>query len=105
MYLRLSKKMTKKYYKEIVNETINETKSYLIKFPDVTIYRVIYNQIMDIKINVIEKGIVFTQDEVFKRYNLGAIAIKNFDVEFNEYGQKLSDISGGSYRYWGLPDE
>lgn len=103
MYTRLFLNRTKKRYEEILNIAVDETLLLAEKNPDINIYRVIYNQLIDIKDNIIIKKTVFTEDEIFKRYNLGAIAVKNFDIEYDEYGQKLSDVFGGSIDYHQMP--
>ena len=80
MYTRLHTKRTKKYYREIVNLAIEETKNLMEMSPKVAIYASIYNQLVDIKQNIIEENKVFSRFELYKRYSLGMIAVKNFGL-------------------------
>jgi hypothetical protein len=99
MYKRLFLERTKERYKQIISDTLIISKKFVEKFPDITMYESIHNQILDIKKEIVEKEIVFTEDEIYSRYNLGAIAAKNFDLEHDEFAQRLSDIFGGSMDY------
>ena len=99
MYIRLHKKRTKKYYKEIVDLAIEETKNLMEMSPKVAIYASIYNQLVDIKQNIIGENKVFSRFELYKRYSLGAVAVKNFDENADEYAQKLIDSYGGTFDY------
>ena len=96
MYIRLHKKRTKKYYREIVNLAIEETKNLMEMSPKVAIYASIYN---------IEENKVFSRFELYKRYSLGMIAVKNFDENADEYAQKLIDSYGGTFDYNKMPEE
>ena len=104
MYTRLHTKRTKKYYREIVNLAIEETKNLMEMSPKVAIYASIYNQLVDIKQNIIEENKVFSRFELYKRYSLGMIAVKNFDENADEYAQNLIDIYGGTFYYNKMPE-
>ena len=65
MYTRLHTKRTKKYYREIVNLAIEETKNLMEMSPKVGIYLTIYNQLVDIKQNIIEENKVFSRFELY----------------------------------------
>ena len=56
MYTRLHTKRTKNYYSEIVDLAIEETKNLMEMSPKVAIYASIYNQLVDIKQNIIEEN-------------------------------------------------
>ncbi len=105
MYTRLFLNRTKNKYKEILNIALNETRLLVERNPEMGIYKVIYDQLTDIKDNIIIKNKIFTENEIFNKYTLGAIAVKNFDIEHDEYGQKLSDIFGGAVDYHQMPEE
>ncbi|MDI1257331.1 MAG: immunity protein Tsi6 family protein [Flavobacterium sp.] len=105
MYTRLYLNRTKKKYRETLEMALAETLFLTQRTPSMTMYKVIYDQLVDIKENIILKNVVFTEDEIFGRYNLGAIAVKNFEVEEDEYAQKLSDVFGGSIDYYQMPEE
>lgn len=105
MYTRLHTKRTKKYYREIVDLAIEETKNLMEMSPKVAIYLSIYNQLVDIKQNIIEENKVFSRFELYKRYSLGMIAVKNFDENADEYAQKLIDSYGGTFDYNKMPEE
>jgi hypothetical protein len=104
MYQRLHLNRTKAKYRQIVEETLVQTKASLERFPLIGMYKSIYNQIVDIKENIIDKNIRFSEDDMQQRYTLGAIAVKNFDLEHEEYGQRLSDIFGGADEYFDSPE-
>ncbi len=99
MYTRLFLDRTKSKYNKIIAEAILETKALMEKFPEISMYKSIYDQIVDIQDQIIIKKIIFTEAEIFDRYSLGSIAVKNFDIENDEFAQKLSDIFGGSIDY------
>ncbi len=99
------KKRTKTYHREIVNLAIEETKNLMEMSPKVAIYASIYNQLVDIKQNIIEENKVFSRFELYKRYSLGMIAVKNFDENADEYAQKLIDSYGGTFDYNKMPEE
>lgn len=105
MYTRLHTKRTKKYYREIVDLAIEETKNLMEMSPKVAIYASIYNQLVDIKQNIIEENKVFSRLELYKRYSLGMIAVKNFDENADGYAQKLIDSYGGAFDYHKMPEE
>ena len=105
MYKRLDFDNTKKYYQKIVKETLEQTKELAARFPDIPMYQSIYNQIKDIQENLIDKRVYFSENQIFKRYSLGAIAVKNFDLRHEEYAQRLSDIFGGAIEYPEMPEE
>lgn len=89
----------------MVNLAIEETKNLMEMSPKVGIYLSIYNQLVDIKQNIIEENKVFSRFELYKRYSLGMIAVKNFDENVDEYAQKLIDSYGGTFDYNKMPDE
>jgi len=91
----------KKNHKRILNVSIEDTKKMIEKFPEITIYKVIYDQLQSIK-ERINNNEVLTQEEIFNKYNFGAIAAKNFDE--SDYGNNLMFLYGLSYKYLNLPD-
>lgn len=104
MYTRLNKNRNKKYYTKIVGIAIEETERLLKQSPEITMYSVILNQLIDIKENIIDNNIVFSESELYRRYTIGAIAVKNFELENDEYAQKLSDVFGGTFDYDIMPE-
>ncbi|WP_185145395.1 hypothetical protein [Apibacter muscae] len=46
-----------------------------------------------------------TENEIYNRYNFGAIAAKNFNLDIDEYAQKLSDVFGGLFDYYTMPNK
>lgn len=105
MHIRLNNNRTKKYYKEILNQTILQTKELLKTSPQIQIYHSIYNQLIDILEEVVKNNNVFSENELYARYSLGALAAKNFDLENDEYAQKLSDSFGGTFDYHKMPEK
>ena len=76
MYIRLSTRRTKSYYQEIMAQAIAETDRLRKMSPEVALYEVIYAQLMDLKEQVIDRSIVIPRSVLYKRYSLGAIAVK-----------------------------
>ena len=105
MYTRLNNRRTKKYYREVVNLAIKETRDLIAMSPKIVMYHSIYNQLIDIKLNIIEKNTIFSRFELYRRYSLGNIAVKNFDEESDEYSQKLIDSYGGAFDYYKMQEE
>ncbi|QNK61051.1 hypothetical protein H7F33_10685 [Pedobacter sp. PAMC26386] len=101
MYKRVT---TKKEYRNVIQETLLETEKLISKFPELSIYQDIRSQIMLIKEDVLIKQLRMTLFEIIDKYTLGAIAVKNFDLEHDPYAQKLSDIAGLSCKYFDLPE-
>lgn len=105
MYTRLSHKRTKKYYREIVDLAIEETQKLLEISPEIAMYRSILNQLIDIKHTIIEQCKVFAVMDLYRKYSLGLIAVKNFDEATDEYAQKLIDSYGGAFDYYDMIEE
>ena len=103
MYQVYNDNRTQARYNQILNETLDMTKDLMTRFPEISMYNVIYDQIVDIKKNVIESGKRLTEDEIYKRYNLGSIAVHNFDTDHDEYGIRLTDVFGGCFDYHEVP--
>ena len=103
MYIRLSAQRTKAYYQEIMAQAMAETDQLRKMSPDVSMYEVIYAQLMDLKTQVIDRGMVIPRSVLCKRYSLGTIAVKNFDEEHDPYAQKLCDCYGGALDYHAMP--
>lgn len=94
---------TKKEFCNLLEQVIAETKSLKVKNPSVSLYTSIYNQLIDIKEHVIVRGISFSRDQVKKRYNIGPLAVKNFDDNIDIYARKLEDIYGSIDEYKDYP--
>lgn len=103
MYIRLSTRRTKAYYQEIMAQAMAETDRLRKMSPEVALYEVIYAQLMDLKEQVIDRGMVIPRSVLYKRYSLGTIAVKNFDEEHDPYAQKLCDCYGGALDYHKMP--
>lgn len=43
--------------------------------------------------------------ELYRKYSLGLIAVKNFDEATDEYAQKLIDSYGGAFDYYDMVEE
>lgn len=99
MYTRLENKMTKKYFREIVADALIQAEKEYNLNPDNTLSQSFFNQLKDIKKTVIEQNIVYTEDEAFKRYPMGVMAMRNFEDDERDYPKQLSDIVWGISRY------
>jgi len=105
MYTRLNNNRTKEYYREILNQAISKTEELLKMSPQIQIYHSIYSQLVNILEEVVKNNVVFSEKELYEKYSLGAIAAKNFDLEHDEYAQKLSDSFGGIFDYDKMPEK
>ncbi|TWP28384.1 hypothetical protein ETU08_09065 [Apibacter muscae] len=95
---------TKKEYNLLILKVKKETEKLFYKYPEITIYKIILDQLIDI-ISSLKSNKKFTDNEIYKRYNLGAIAVKNFDCDEDLYGRELQDIFGGLFDYHQMPDK
>ena len=99
MYTRLSQKATKVYYKQIMEEAITETDRLRKQYPEISVYELIYAQLVDLKERLIVHNQVYSKAALYQRYSFGGIVAKNFDLETDEYAQKISDCYGGAFDY------
>ena len=67
MYIRLSTRRTKAYYQEIMAQAMAETDQLRKMSPEVALYEVIYAQLMDLKEQVIDRGMVIPRSVLYKR--------------------------------------
>jgi hypothetical protein len=105
MYIRLSKIMTKAYFKTILHEALAQAKEEYNSTPDIQLYASIYNQLIDIRENIIDKEKVLTEEEAYEKYSLGVIAVRNFSEQEGNYPKKLSDIAWGISHYPTMAEE
>lgn len=103
-YIRLYLNRTKTNYRNILADVLQKTKTYCEEFPSITMYQEIYNQLLDIKALIVVQQKKLSEDKIYHRYTLGAIASKNFDLEHEIYAQKLSDVFGGAFDYYQMSD-
>lgn len=94
---------TKKEYNNLLSELSIESKSLADKYPEISIYKSIYNQIIDIE-SMISNNIKLSENDIYKKYSIGAIAVKNFDCENDIFGRKLQDLFGALFEYWDMPE-
>lgn len=104
MYTRLSKNTTKSYYRSVIEQAIVETQKLMLMSPEVTMYNSIYNQLVDLKTKVVLNNIIIPKFDLYRMYSLGSIAAKNFDLENDEYAQRLSDSYSGAFDYHRMPE-
>ncbi|MFC4211613.1 hypothetical protein ACFOWA_10490 [Pedobacter lithocola] len=96
MYTRLEDNMTRKYYQEILEAAIKQAKAEKDGCGEqVPMYVSVYNQLLDIKKNVVEKKRAYTYEQASKRYSIGVIAARNYE-DAGDYQSHLFDI------YWGI---
>lgn len=101
MYKSLLENLSKSHYNNILEETMAIVDNTKDKNP--TLYACIFEQLEDMKRNVIENRIITEWDEINERYTLGTIAIQEFD-EGDEMRNRLSDLFGGAVHYNELRD-
>jgi len=94
---------TKKEYNNLLNELSIESKILTDKYPEISIYKSIHNQIDDIQ-NMIHNNIKLSENDLSKKYSIGAIAVKNFDCEKDIFGRKLQDLFGALFEYCNMPE-
>lgn len=110
MYLKINKMYkrvsTKEEAKEVITETLYQTEDFIKKFPEIVLYKLIAKKIKIIKEDVFIKKIQLDPFKamLIERYKLGAIATKNFDIERDEYAQRISTISSLIYDYSNIPE-
>lgn len=102
MYQELPDNATKAQYEALLNETIDIFKNKVMQDDD-ELSKVILMQLMDIKEYIVDKRLLTDEDEIDERYNLGAIAIKNFEGD-SDMESRLCDIFGGAIDYASMPE-
>lgn len=103
MYTPLSNNKTKDYYQKIVNETLFISEERL-KEEHLLLWNSIVNQLKDIKEMVIEQQAFSDWEEVYDRYTLGTISVREFTEE-DEMQARLCDIFWGAVHYSELEDK
>ncbi|MGY4385171.1 hypothetical protein ACVWYN_002207 [Pedobacter sp. UYP24] len=96
---------TKKEYRDLMEYMLTETGSLIVRFPQIGIYKSIFDQLQDIKKTIIVEKKELDEDETDERYNLGGMISKNFNSETELYARKLEDLFGAASEYYKLPTE
>lgn len=91
---------SKTEYIQFLNETIEIFCLQCNNEEDI-ISQNILEQLLDIKENVIELGVLTEWDDINERYTLGGLAIKNFE-EDDELGQRIQNVFCGALNYYNL---
>ncbi len=104
MYIRLNSEKMRQVYRDSLNLATQKTEELIKLFPEIPMYHSIYNQLLDIDEKIVKNTIVFSENELYKRYSLGHLAVKNFDYENDEYAKLLIDIFGGVFDYHVSPE-
>lgn len=99
MYIRLNSEKRRQVYRDTLNLATQKTEELMKLFPEIPMYHSIHNQLLDIDEKLIKNNIVFSENELYKRYSLGHLAVKNFDYENDEYAKLLIEIFGGTFDY------
>lgn len=96
--------MTRAYFKKILDEALVQARSEFETNPEIKLNESIYLQLVDIKKQVVEQQVKYTEAEAYERYSLGVLAVRNFGgEEGNDYPKKLSDIAWGISHYPFMP--
>lgn len=103
MYSRFTKIPTKKEYQQVLEDTLAYVTKLSSKDTD-PIYPYIVDELNDIYEVIILNNTSLDSDDIFERYDIGAISIKNFD-ESEEIHQRLCDVFYGTVHYQELCDE
>ena len=102
MYKKLEEEKTVQYYSELLNNTLSIAERRLTKSQS-PLWISIVNQLRDIKEKVIVKQIFSDWEDVYERYTLGIIAIREIP-ENDEMQARLCDIFWGAVHYNELSD-
>lgn len=97
MYKRFSEMPAKSVYCQIVEDTIAYVKDISDRNDD-PIYPYILNQLKDIYREVIINNSICEPEDVYDRYDIGAIGVRYFD-ENDEMHERLCDIFYGAVHY------
>lgn len=89
----LPENANKAEYQQFLNETIDMFRLQS-KDEDDELSRIILEQLLDIKENVVDLGVLTEWDGINERYTLGGLAVNIFEEEY-ELGQILRDVFGG----------
>ena len=95
--MKLPENATRAEYQQLLNETIDIFRLQS-KDKDDELSHIILEQLLDIKENVVELGVLSEWDEINERYTLGALSIHNFS-EDDELRQRIQDVFYGSLEY------
>lgn len=98
--MELSDNYSKTEYIQFLNETIEIFCLQCNNEEDI-ISQNILEQLLDIKENVIELGVLTEWDDINERYTLGGLAIKNFE-EDDVLGQRIQNVFCGALNYHNL---
>lgn len=93
---------TQREYRELLTAVLEETQLLINDLQSVVLYKVIFKEVSDIN-ELIAKKKKLSEEQIYKRYTIGSIAVKNFDSENDLYSLKLQDIFGGLFEYYDLP--
>lgn len=103
MYKRLETEKTKQYYNEILDRAFFLSEERLSKEQSV-LWNSIVNQLRDIKVTIVEKHELSDWEEVYERYSLGSIAVRELP-ENDEMQALLCDIFWGAVHYDELSED
>lgn len=102
MYKRLATEKTRQYYNKILMRTLFLSEERLLKEQSV-LWNSIVNQLRDIKVMIVEKQVLSDWEDVYERYTIGTIAVREFP-ENDEMQARLSDIFWGAVHFKELQD-
>lgn len=103
MYTRLPEKNTKEEYRKVLYDTISIVKEK-VTVTGSKFWESILAQLKDIDENIVHGKTQMEWDEIFDRYNLGTLAVNNFNESDEMYG-RLCDIFGGAVGYNDAPEK
>lgn len=94
---------TKTEYLILLNKVKEESRILAETSPAMKISASIFNQLSDVK-KLLDANHTFAEEQIYNRYNFGAIAVKNFDCDNDLFGRELQDLFGGLFDYQKMPD-
>ena len=94
---------TQKEYLLLLSKVMQESQLRANAYPGITLYRSIFNQLVDVR-TTLKKGDFLKADDIYVRYNFGAIAVKNFEPDTDLYARELQDLFGGLFDFYRMPE-
>lgn len=102
-YLKeFSNRESKRNYRFFLDETIHIVDG-IAKQSDSQLFKIISNQLYDIKENVVETGRLTDWTDIDDRYTIGSLAVQNFD-DNDPMKDRIQTIFYGAIEYVNLPE-
>ena len=102
-YLKeFSDRESKNNYRLFLDESINIIER-IVKQCDSQLYKIILNQLYDIKENIVETRKLTDWSDIDDRYTIGSLAVQNFE-DSDSMRDRIQTIYYGAIEYINLPE-